>query len=132
MSGLSLEPIGFVENSFESPVRDPKVFEGSLSKIRVLEKYAEGLEGLEEFSRVCVLFIFHQSQGFSLKVHPRGDTSREEKGVFATRSPSRPNSIGLSIVELVSITGNLLLVRNLDAIDGSPVVDIKPWKEDFP
>lgn len=125
---IELEPIGFVENSFKSPVRDPRVFKGSLSEIRVLEKYKEGLEGLEGFSRVCVIFSFHQSQGFSLKVHPRGDTSREERGVFATRSPSRPNPIGLSVVELVSVVGNLLTVRDLDAIDGSPVVDIKPWE----
>jgi tRNA-Thr(GGU) m(6)t(6)A37 methyltransferase TsaA len=85
-----------------------------------------GLEGLIPGQRILVLFYFDRSQGYNLLQHPRGDTSAPKRGVFTLRSPRRPNSIGLTEVEVVAIHGNVLWVRGLDAFDDTPVLDIKP------
>jgi tRNA-Thr(GGU) m(6)t(6)A37 methyltransferase TsaA len=73
-----------------------------------------------------VVFYFHRSQGYDLTQHPRGDPRRPKRGVFTLRSPRRPNPIGVTVVDLVAIEGNVLRVRGLDAINGTPVLDIKP------
>ena len=119
-------PIGYVESEFHDIQHNPDVFRGTVSRIRVRDEYAEGLLGLESFERLYVLYVFDRAEGFRLVIHPRGDTSRPERGVFGTRSPYRPNPIGLSVVELVGIEGSVLAVKDLDAIDGTPVLDIKP------
>jgi tRNA-Thr(GGU) m(6)t(6)A37 methyltransferase TsaA len=85
-----------------------------------------GLAGLEAGQQVMVVFYFHRSQGYDLAQHPRGDTSRPKRGVFALRSPRRPNPIGVTIVDLLAIEENVLRVRGLDAINGTPVLDLKP------
>jgi tRNA-Thr(GGU) m(6)t(6)A37 methyltransferase TsaA len=72
------------------------------------------------------VFYFHHAQGFDLLQHPRRDTARPRRGVFALRSPRRPNPIGVTVVDLLSVEGNVLRVRGLDAIDGTPVLDLKP------
>ena len=118
-------PIGYVENEFEGTQRDPDIFTGTVSRIRVLDEYVEGLYRLEQFERIYIIFVFDRSQGYQLVIHPRGDANRPRRGVFATRSPYRPNPIGLSLVDLVGVDKNILTVRNLDAIDGTPVLDIK-------
>ncbi len=118
-------PIGYVENEFEGTQRDPDIFTGTVSRIRVLDEYAPGLYRLEQFERVYIIFVFDRSQGYKLVIHPRGDANRPRRGVFATRSPHRPNPIGLSLVDLVGVDKNIVTVRNLDAIDGTPVLDIK-------
>lgn len=124
--GFTFSPIGFVENAFVETRSDPDMFRGTSSRIRVLPEFERGLFGIEGYERLYVIFAFHASDGYSLLVHPRGDTSRPRRGVFATHSPRRPNAIGLSVVELVSVDGQVLTVRDLDAIDGTPVLDIKP------
>jgi formylmethanofuran dehydrogenase subunit E len=73
-----------------------------------------------------VVFYFHRSRGFDLLQHPRGDKSRPRRGVFSLRSPRRPNPIGVTVVDLVAIDGNVLHVQGLDAINGTPVLDLKP------
>ena len=75
---------------------------------------------------LLVVFVFHRSEGHELLQHPRGDRSRPKRGVFALRSPNRPNPIGVTEVELIAIEGSILTVRGLDAIDGTPVLDLKP------
>jgi tRNA (adenine37-N6)-methyltransferase len=120
------EPIGFVENDFTETVSDPDRFAGTVSRIRLLPSLERGLYRIETSSRICVIFAFDRSEGFELVIHPRGDPERPEKGVFATRSPRRPNPIGLTAVDLIGVDGNILTVRGLDAIDGTPVLDIKP------
>ena len=87
---------------------------------------AKGLKGLKPGQRIQVIFHFHLADGFELCQHPRGNRYRSKRGVFALRSPRRPNPIGLSEVDLVGIRGNVLYVKGLDAIDGTPVLDIKP------
>jgi len=84
------------------------------------------LKGLEPGQKVLVLFDFHLARGYTLLQHPRGDKSRPRRGVFALRSANRPNAIGVSEVDLLAIEGNVLRVRGLDAIHGTPVLDLKP------
>jgi tRNA-Thr(GGU) m(6)t(6)A37 methyltransferase TsaA len=75
---------------------------------------------------LLVVFVFHRAEGYNLLQHPRGDRGRPQRGVFALRSPNRPNPIGITEVELLAIEGNILTVRGLDALDGTPVLDLKP------
>ncbi|HOG47364.1 MAG TPA: tRNA (N6-threonylcarbamoyladenosine(37)-N6)-methyltransferase TrmO [Anaerolineae bacterium] len=123
--GIVYRPIGRVENAFREPA-PPQTFAGSSSRIVVDPALAAGLEGLEPGSQVMVIFHCHRSQGYELRQHPRADPERPKRGVFALHSPRRPNPIGISTVELVAVAGNVLTVRDLDALDGSPVLDLKP------
>jgi tRNA-Thr(GGU) m(6)t(6)A37 methyltransferase TsaA len=129
LSECEFIPIGFVESDFKGIQDDPDIFHETISRIRILDDFAEGLFQLERYGRLYVIFRFDRAEGYRLVIHPRGDANRPERGVFATRSPYRPNPIGLSVVELVGIDGNVLTVRDLDAIDGTPVLDIKPWED---
>jgi tRNA-Thr(GGU) m(6)t(6)A37 methyltransferase TsaA len=89
--------------------------------------YAEALEGLaRRAGKIIVLCWMDQADRARLKVHPRGQEDRLERGVFSTRSPHRPNPISLHTVELLEVRGNILCVRGMDAVDGTPVIDIKP------
>jgi len=119
-------PIGYVENAFDhtAPPDEIKTVE---SKIFLSPELVEGLTGLEPGGRVMVIFYFDRSDSTcELLQHPRHDTSRPKRGVFALCSPHRPNLIGVTVVDLVAIEGNVLRVRNLDAINGTPVLDLKP------
>jgi tRNA-Thr(GGU) m(6)t(6)A37 methyltransferase TsaA len=117
--------IGRVENSFEKPAPACEI-RAVDSRIVLDPSLTEGLKGLGPGQQIMVIFCFHRSQGFDLLQHPQGDTSRPRRGVFALRSPRRPNGIGVTVVDLVSLEGNVLLVRGLDAINGTPVLDLKP------
>jgi tRNA (adenine37-N6)-methyltransferase len=120
-----LRPIGRVENGL--PMSTPRnALMEAVSRIVVDPDLAPGLDGLEVESRILVVFHFHLAEDFELHQHPRGDPSRPPRGVFALRSPRRPNPIGVAEVELLEIRGNVLLVRGLDAVDGTPVLDLKP------
>jgi len=102
--------------------------EGGITRIEIYPKYADGLERIENLKQIYVLYWMNRLDEKSrerLKVHPQGDTSKPLTGVFALRSPMRPNPIGLSLVELLKREGNNLYVKGLDALDGSPVIDIK-------
>lgn len=122
------KPIGYVENEFRD-FTPPDDFIGTQSRIIVLEEFVDGLYKLDEFDRIFVLYVLDRSEGYKLIIHPRGDVTRPKRGVFATRSPFRPNPIGLSVAELVSVNGNTITVKNLDALDGTPVLDIKSCRE---
>jgi tRNA-Thr(GGU) m(6)t(6)A37 methyltransferase TsaA len=98
----------------------------AISEIEVLRKYQEGLKDIEGFSHLIILYLFHKTKSHSLHVRPPLDTT-SLRGVFATRSPNRPNRIGLSVVELVERNGNKLKVKGLDAEDNTPLLDIKPY-----
>ena len=124
-AGPTLKAIGHVENGF--PLGTPRdTLLASESTIILTPDLASGLDGLEKEPRVLVVFHFHLSDSYELKQHPRGDVARPRRGVFALRSPRRPNPIGVTEVELLEIRGNLLRVRGLDAVDGTPVLDLKP------
>ena len=123
---LRLRPIGHVETD----ASHEELRHGSaISKVVIDQKFIHGLEGLKDFSHVYILFWLHEMPKRSrrLKVHPRGCPDIQEVGVFATRSPHRPNPIGLTLVKLLSKKGRTLEVKGLDAYNGTPVLDIKPY-----
>lgn len=123
---ISLEAIGVVENGFSEKV--PEDWEMALHRIVLNPQWTPALEGIEEFSHLYILFWLHGIQGeIGMRVHPRDRQDLPEVGLFATRTPRRPNPIGLQVVELIRREGNVLTVRGLDALNGSPVLDIKPY-----
>ena len=97
--------------------------------VGVFEQYASGLKDLSGFSQIILLYHFHLSEGYSLEVKPFLD--EEPRGLFATRAPKRPNPIGISVVRLIEIKGNKLLVEDVDMVDGTPLLDIKPYVPAF-
>lgn len=115
---IALHPIGRVVHRGD----EPSII------IEVLPEFADALDGVEEHEHLWVLFWMHQLTGEDrrvLQAHPRGDRSRPKRGVFALHSPMRPNPIGMTRARLVAREGNRLIVADLDALDGSPVIDIK-------
>jgi tRNA-Thr(GGU) m(6)t(6)A37 methyltransferase TsaA len=114
-----------VENEFDEPAA-PELICAAEARIILDSSLIEGLKGLEPGQQIMVIYYFHRTEGFDLLQHPRGDQSLPKRGVFALRSPRRPNPIGITVVELVSIEGNVLGVRGSDAINGTPVLDLKP------
>jgi tRNA-Thr(GGU) m(6)t(6)A37 methyltransferase TsaA len=117
--------IGYVENGFDGPT-SPGVQKSFESRIVLEPPLTEGLKGLEPGQKIIVVFHLHRSQGFDLLQHPRGNRSRPRRGVFALRSPRRPNPIGVTVADLVALEGNVLRVTGLDAFNGTPVLDLKP------
>lgn len=124
---ITFTPIGHVENEFNLPAPVDEM-QRSISRIVIREDLAEGLEGIEQFEKLLVIFHFHLApKSYQLRQHPRGDRSRPKRGVFALHSPHRPNPIGVTVVDLLAVEGNVLVVKGLDALNGSPVLDIKPF-----
>ncbi len=122
---IVLNPIGYVKTTAKGEEVKDKT---SLSQIVLRDDLVEGLSGISGFSHLFVLFYLNQvttEQRKTLKVHPRGRQDMPLIGVFAARTMLRPNPIGLTLVELVKVEGNVLTVRGLDAYDGTPVLDIK-------
>jgi tRNA-Thr(GGU) m(6)t(6)A37 methyltransferase TsaA len=122
---ISFRSIGHVENAFDEPT-DPHLLRDSISRIVIDPSFSDGLTGLDAGERMLVVFQFHLSEGYDLRQHPRGNRNRPKRGVFTLRSPNRPNPIGISEVELLEVEENLLTVRGLDALNGTPVLDLKP------
>jgi tRNA-Thr(GGU) m(6)t(6)A37 methyltransferase TsaA len=125
---MVMEPIGQVRNDVRRPMREG--WENVVSEIILRAGLEETIEGLGLFSHIIVLFWMHgvtRGGAMSARVHPKGRHDLPLVGLFATRSPERPNPIGLSVVRLLDCQGNTLRVKGLDAIDGTPVVDIKPY-----
>lgn len=131
MSGPELRIIGRVESPLTDPAQAPmQGEEGAPEATVVLDPaYADGLDGLAVGDRLVLLTWLHRADRDVLRVHPRGDRSRPKRGVFTTRSPARPNPIGLHPVEVTGLDGLRLRVRPLEAVDGTPVVDIKPERK---
>ena len=125
--------IGYAHTPFSETSQVPK---GPGTKheadgtLEILEEFAEGLKDIEGFSHLFVLWVFHKSDGYELLGAPPGQT--EPHGVFATRSPYRPNPIGLTVVELRRREGRILHVHGVDMLDGTPILDIKPYMTSIP
>ena len=127
LAGAVLKAIGVVRSRLKRPAQsDPSEV---VSEVVVDQSLAEALDGLDDFSHIIVLYWLHQSVpgGLSLKVHPRGRREYPLVGLFATRSPRRPNPVGITTVRLLERRKNILVVEGLDAFDGTPVIDIKPY-----
>jgi tRNA-Thr(GGU) m(6)t(6)A37 methyltransferase TsaA len=128
VSGFEVTPIGRVESSLTDPASAPKQgHEGAPDAWLVLEPAVlDALDGIRPGARVIVLTWFHRARRDLLRVHPRDDPANPMQGVFSTRSADRPNPIGLHQVEVVAVEGERVRVRPLEAIDGTPIVDVKP------
>ncbi len=128
MQKITLTPIGKVRNSIHK--KKGKRWERIISQVVIDPKYEEALEGIEEYSHLLILFwlsrIPHKARGRMLKIHPRSRVDLPLVGIFSTRTQYRPNPIGLTLVRLLGRKRNILGVRGLDAINGTPVLDIKP------
>jgi tRNA-Thr(GGU) m(6)t(6)A37 methyltransferase TsaA len=121
---ITFNPIGYVENDFNAPAR-PETMAAAESRVVLGPELVEGLRGLKAGQRVMVVFHFHLVRSYALLQHPRGDRSRPRRGVFALHTPYRPNPIGVTVVDLLWVEGNVLGVRGLDALNGTPILDIK-------
>ena len=128
----SFSPIGIIHSPFHDlagmPIQ-PSSEASAPGTIELQPEYSPGLKDLEGFSHIILIYHLHQSHRVSLSVVPFLDS--REHGVFATRSPNRPNPIGLSVVKLIRITDNILYVDHLDVLDGTPLLDIKPYIPEF-
>jgi tRNA (adenine37-N6)-methyltransferase len=128
-----MQPIGYVRSPYPATKEIPKGFgaqheaEGALE---IREEFAAGLQDIEGFSHLFVIWVFDRAEGFSLVGTPPIDN--RPHGVFATRSPRRPNPIGLTVVELLAREGRKLRVRGIDMLDGTPILDIKPYLSSIP
>jgi tRNA-Thr(GGU) m(6)t(6)A37 methyltransferase TsaA len=125
-------PVGFVRSPFKDPEGTPISPSGGggvAGTVEVLPEFAEGLRDLEGFSHITLVYHLHLSRGFSLTVTPFLDDT--PRGVFATRAPRRPNPIGISTVRLLAVEGATLRIEDLDIVDGTPVLDIKPYVPEF-
>ena len=132
MDLIEFTPIGVIRTPFttldDMPIQ-PTGAQDVAGEIRLHEQYAEGLQDLDGFSHIHLLYHFHRNSGYSLKVVPFMDN--KERGLFSTRAPRRPNLIGLSVVRLEAIDGLVLHVRGIDVLDGTPLLDIKPYVTKF-
>jgi tRNA (adenine37-N6)-methyltransferase len=128
------QPIGYVRSPYRESKEIPKGLGAKLEAegvIELLREFEPGLFDIEGFSHLFVLWEFDRADGFDLIAHPPTDEGREH-GVFSTRSPRRPNPIGLTVVELLRRDGASLHVRGVDMLDGTPVLDIKPYLSSVP
>ncbi len=128
---MKVEPIGLIHSPFISKSGTP--IQPSRSRatgtVEVFKEYEEGLDDIEGFSHLILIYKFNKSRGYRLKVKPFLDG--EDRGLFATRYPRRPNQIGLSIVKLLKRQRNILSVEGIDVVDKTPLLDIKPYVPDF-
>jgi tRNA-Thr(GGU) m(6)t(6)A37 methyltransferase TsaA len=129
---ITYQPIGIIHSPFKQPKGvpiQPHAGRDIESTVDIFPQYVDGLKDLEGFSHIILIYHFHLSIGYSLKVVPYMDDT--PRGVFATRAPSRPNPIGMSVVRLDRIDGNVLYVRDIDIVDNTPLLDIKPYVPAF-
>ncbi len=129
---ITLKPIGVIHSPYKNssgvPIQ-PAVADDAQGTVEVYEQYAAGLQDLDGFERIWLLYWFHRASEANLLVKPYLDTV--ERGLFATRAPSRPNPIGLSSVRFLGIDGNILKITEFDILDGTPLLDIKPYASKF-
>ena len=132
MDAITYHPIGIIHTPYTTPKDtpiQPRYADGTKGQVIVDQQYADGLTDLDGFSHITLIYHLHRSEGYKLKVVPYLDTV--ERGVFATRAPRRPNAIGLSVVQLERVEGTVLHIVNVDMLDGTPLLDIKPYVHAF-
>jgi tRNA-Thr(GGU) m(6)t(6)A37 methyltransferase TsaA len=126
------KPIGIIHSPFnkdEKVAIQPSRAKGIKGTIKLKNKFVDGLKDLDGFSHIILLYHFHLSENYTLSVVPFLDN--KPRGVFATRAPRRPNAIGLSVVKLIEIKKNVLFIENVDIVDETPLLDIKPYIREF-
>ncbi len=129
---LSFVPIGIIHSPFTDitgmPIQ-PTGARGIRGNVEIFYEYAEGLRDIEGFSHLFLVYVFHRCPSYHLTVIPFLDTTH--RGVFATRAPRRANAIGLSVVRLIEVCGTTLVIEDVDVLDGTPVLDLKPYVPAF-
>ena len=129
---IEFQPIGVIHTPFKErsgmPIQ-PSGGSGIEGTVDVYPEFREGLSDLEGFSHIILLYYFHRSEGFKLRVVPFLDI--RPRGLFATRAPRRPNPIGVSVVRLLGVEDGILRIENVDILDGTPLLDIKPYVPEF-
>jgi tRNA-Thr(GGU) m(6)t(6)A37 methyltransferase TsaA len=129
---LSIVPIGIIHTPFTDimgmPIQ-PTGARGIRGTVEIFSEYAEGLTDIEGFSHLFLIYVFHRCPSYNLVVRPFLDTT--PCGVFATRAPRRPNAIGLSIVRLIEVTDSTLSIEDVDILEGTPLLDLKPYVPEF-
>jgi len=129
---MNIEPIGVIRTPFkrleQMPIQ-PKGGKNIIATIEIDKEYVQGLKDLEEFSHIYLIYYFHEASRTELEVIPFMDT--QERGVFSTRSPLRPSHLGLSITKVISIDDNIVTIKGIDVLDGTPLIDIKPYIPQF-
>jgi len=129
---LKIEPIGVIETPFRDPAGtpiQPSRADGARGTVRIESRFQAGLKDLAGFERVWLIYWFHKAPGFSLLATPFLD--QRQRGVFATRAPARPSPIGISAVRLLAVRDGVLEVADVDMIDGTPLLDVKPYVPEF-
>jgi len=129
---IEYEPIGVIHSPFQTTEGMPIQPSGAIGvqgTVELFPKFGQGLRDLDGFSHIILIYHLHRSVGYSLLVIPFLDSV--ERGVFATRAPRRPNAIGLSVVRLVRVEDDTLHVEDIDILDGTPLLDIKPYVPEF-
>lgn len=134
MQEITLHPVATIRSPFcelvDMPVQ-PKGAREVCARIEFLPEYVEGLKDLEGFSHLYLIYHFHKVTQSKLQVIPFNDKTNTPRGVFATRTPMHPNGLGLSVVELVKVEGSVVTIRGVDILDGTPLIDIKPYIANF-
>jgi tRNA-Thr(GGU) m(6)t(6)A37 methyltransferase TsaA len=129
---ITYKPIGVIKTPFKNiegmPIQ-PAGAKGIKGSVEIFDEFADGLQDLDGFSHIILLYHFHRAEGYSLHVTPFLDD--HPRGLFSTRAPKRPNGIGISVVELKRVEHNVLHIENVDILDGTPLLDIKPYIPDF-
>jgi tRNA (adenine37-N6)-methyltransferase len=131
---FTFNPIGFVKSPFNETSNIPRgcgAKHDAEGVLEILPEFEPGLLDIEGFSHLYVIWAFDRAEGFDLIAHPPTD-EKQPHGVFATRSPRRPNPIALTVLELLGREGNMLRVRGVDMLDGTPILDIKPYLSNIP
>lgn len=128
---MNVKPIGLIHTPFKVKKGMPiQPFQSrATGRVEVYKKYQQGLKDIEGFSHIILIYRFHRSKGFKLLVKPFLDN--ELRGLFSTRAPRRPNQIGISVVRLLKRKKNILTVKGIDALDKTPLLDIKPYVPEF-
>ncbi len=131
---IDIEQIATISSPFcnlvDMPIQ-PKGAKDTYATIKFKEKYIEGLKDLDGFSHVYLIYYFHKVKKPKLSVIPFNDKTNTPRGVFSTRTPMHPNSLGLSVVELVSVDGDTVTIKGVDILNDTPLIDIKPYIENF-
>ncbi|OGH11173.1 MAG: tRNA (N6-threonylcarbamoyladenosine(37)-N6)-methyltransferase TrmO [Candidatus Levybacteria bacterium RIFCSPHIGHO2_01_FULL_36_15] len=126
---ITIKPLGKAKNSVTKPTLPG--WKDIVTEIVIDKNYGKGLDGIEDYSHVIVVYWMDKERECHLKHHPQGREDIPYVGIFACRCPQRPNRIAISTVELVSRKGNIIIVKGLDIVDGTPVLDIKPYTPQY-
>lgn len=131
---INLKQIGTIHSPFcklENMPVQPKGARETIATIEIKEEFKGGLKDLDGFNFIYLIYYFHKVKKHQLQVLPFNEKTNTKRGVFSTRTPMHPNSLGLSVVELIKVEENIVTIRGVDILDGTPLIDIKPYIENF-